>query len=314
MSGYQTSLVKRDEGRELGIIASGEELRLALHGTRQEIRHYLDQVRKDHGRAMELVSADTISAEKGRRRVARLTAEGRIINPSDPGGPGSADEHATTLRAMASEISDLCTPDEGSTLAVHERYLVEFDPDLNPPAVKLTSVSAVRATFTQLIDSYSLRRDSWDFYHRGRDLDFFGHEEFGAILVPDVNSIRMEAISDEGIRQALAARRWPNVQEVSDLVASLRRDTQEPVQAALADRLGALAPWRGSMGELARGIEWAGTLRQLAADIEQISVELARAGITVYRTGRRCGQNRLAEWAVERKKIPSTPSTPSLMP
>jgi hypothetical protein len=307
--------------QELGIVAAGKELELALHGTPAQIHAYLDQVRRDHGRTAELCSADRISAEQNGRRLARLTEEGRILNPSCPGGVGTADEHVGLLRVMAHDIASICLPDEGATLCTHSRWLAEFDVDLSPPAVKLISVPAVREVFTRLLDTM-YPRDRWDFYIRSADLDYFGHPGVD-IPVPNVDPIRLTAVSDEAIRMALASRRWPGVPTSADLLASLREDTQEPAQAALesslADRLRALD----------RGGDFLVTMADLAAELSQrfgVTVspqalqmrvkkgadELVLAGIRVEATNDREPKSRRALYRVRIEIHPSHPSHPSL--
>jgi hypothetical protein len=291
---------------------------LALTGSRAEIHRYLDQVRRDHGRTAELVSADRISAEKNGRELARLVAADRIINHADPSGPGSVDEHVRVLRRMASDISENGDLDYEPTLAVHQRFLVEFDPDLDPPAVKLTTVAGVREVFTRMIDSFS-HRDAWAFYAQTPDLRYFGHEGMD-IPVPNWDPIRMEAVSDEAIRQALAARRWPGVATVADLLASLREDTQEPAQAALmsplVEKLAAVAleaggRWTGTKGRLCELTGHVST-QVLTAELGQLAAELAIRGVTVSKTGHRLPPARSWEWAVEVANRSSTSSTSSI--
>jgi hypothetical protein len=73
-------------------ICTGRDLEMAVHGSRQQIRAYLNEVRALAGRQEELHSADVISAEKGHRRLACLDGEHRVINPGNPGGPGRLDD------------------------------------------------------------------------------------------------------------------------------------------------------------------------------------------------------------------------------
>jgi hypothetical protein len=274
----QSSLIKLPAESQTSLIASGGELDLALRGTRQEIRQYLNEVRASQGRAAMLVSTDLIYAEKKGRQLARLTEEGRILNPSDPGGPGTAAEHVALLRVMAADISYYADASAGPTLCVHQRWLCEFDRSLTPPAVRLASVSGFRECFTRLMDMICEGAD-WDFYYRTKDLNYFGHEEFGEIPMPNWDPVRsLEGISDEGIRQAQAARRWPDVATSADILASLNESAAVEAETAeqraarrLREILAARGTWEVGMGTLAQEIGWPGNVRALASWVERMA-------------------------------------------
>lgn len=322
----QTSLVKVQDQIPKSLIsqvqAQGRELELAVSGTWREISGYLDETRRLHGRTQELVSADRITSTQKIIQLTRLVGEDRILNHNDPSGPGSVDEHVAVLRRMARDISECCLPDEGPTVACHMRYLVELDVDLNPPAVRLTTVPGVREVFARLLDS-CFRKDGWDYYAQTPDLHYFGHDH--DIPVKNWDPIRMESVSDEAIRQALAARRWPDVAEVADLLASLKEDTAAvpgmlppPGPASLADQLRALN--RGGdflitmadlAAELSRRSGMAVNPQGLQMRVRKAAAELALAGVWVGATTDREPKSRRALYRVRIENHPSHPSHPS---
>jgi hypothetical protein len=167
----QKSLVVPEEQ---GIIAQGEELRLARHGTRLEIRRYLDLQREQHGRSAELHSADLISAEKGHIRVNILTVNHALINPGNPGGEGTTAEHVEVIRRIISDVSEASLEETAKYGALYtwKRKLFEFDPDEDPPVREITLPEQLRDTLTRMLaQTFS----TLPYYRRNRDLEFTDH-------------------------------------------------------------------------------------------------------------------------------------------
>ena len=81
------------------------ELGLAIHGSLREIDRYLDRIRDAQGRDAELRAADLITAARKQAELAEMIERGEVLNPSDPGGPGTTAEHVAMLRVMAEQIA-----------------------------------------------------------------------------------------------------------------------------------------------------------------------------------------------------------------
>jgi hypothetical protein len=337
----QKSLVVPEEQ---GIIAQGEELRLALHGTHAEIHAYLDEQRRLHGRSAELHSADIITSERKTREVNQLAAGHQVVNNSDPGGPGRIDEHVAVLREMASYVSSVASPDDGQpVLAQHDRWLVEYDVTLKPPAVRITTAAMLREVLSRQLD-YLHKPDQWPFFYRNADLKYTDHipgtgpqRRMGFSPSPDGTIYYQGKKATAAQLKQLADMFWNepipgNVVSIPDVdpcrmdriseeafqqalsarrwpgvqdIADFADHALESAPRSLAERMAGLAPWRGSKADLARDLGWRESIMRLNAELPSAAAELATLGWVFAATGAKTGPTRAREFVIMELRGPA---------
>lgn len=316
-------------------LVEGAELWLAVHGSHKQIRYYLDEQRRRHGREVELHSADVIAAEKGHRRVATLASQGRLLNGSNPGGAGRLDELVGVLATMAADISEIGDPSDGEPMLVQrDRRLVSYDQSQTPAAVEITTPSQARIFFLQSLVSMH-GSDPWPYFYRNADLRYVSlvpkalpRIDRGFSLTPDGQVFhRGKPATQAQVREYWAPRdpppgvttRVPDADPISDLehfteqsfdaflrgrrfpgvddISVLTRDQEDTLAQRLAALADSAAPqlWRGSKSSLAAALQWGGSVPALNAELRKAIGGLAALGWCLAKAGRG-GQTRAQEF------------------
>jgi hypothetical protein len=133
------------------------------------------------------------------------------------------------------------------------------------------------------------------------------------------DSYRWEEVpyGDEALRVLLEVNVWPAIyaasarKQISLAGPRALPGPRQMIEQCLADKLAALAPWQGSMEDLAAETDWDSGAQKLFYAIEPLTEELAARGVVAWRTGDRCGEQRRQEWAIT--QIETRPLSPPVL-
>jgi hypothetical protein len=243
-----------------------------------------------------------------------------VTNYDDPGGEGSTAQHIAILRAIIGELG------QRGWFAYYRGELVEhnasFDPPTNAIRVAEALTEALDRRMSEAYGSITQVRsmDGWVLNDRNEDYESdhplglwplcrLGAAEtsYGSWNHNGIIPFSPREFPARDVREALLAKRWP--------VAKYEPGSGEGGQPTLADRLKAIAPWRGSASDMAQAIDWDQSPRLLTAEIGRIAFELAAIGLIVAKTGRVTRGSKLAEWEVlSAEKMPTMPTIPTITP
>jgi len=226
---------------------------------------------------------------------------------------GSTAEHIKVLRAIVGELG------EQGWLAVYQRELVEHNPAFEPPTNRISTTEAFREMLdrrmTELWGPITQCRETEGFVFTDRDEDYENAHPFGRwpLGILDrcptsygswgngVRPFSPRDFSNEEIREALLARRWPLRSYEALLRAHGAEQEQLALPPGLADQLATLTrggDWLGTISDLHQALKRAGHVMALVHELTEIRPDLLALGVVMEKTGRRIGRGRQQEWRI----------------
>jgi hypothetical protein len=243
--------------------------------------------------------------EEQERRYDALCEDRIVLNRSDPGGPGSSPEHVAALREIVADLAFVTrewpSPLEGRLFTL-QRVLVEYDPELDPPAVRVTEPAQLR----EMLDRLTLLAHG------------SGPSLYRLTSEGKLEDAPLSAISGDAVRQALRAPRWPEVPALpvrgtANRIAG-RSDVPPPITQLILAVMQPGQEWAGSMTELATLLGWDGTPHALSRALRAAIPALAAKGVLVAPARQKTGPTGRKMWTVSRIPAIEAPQAPRLPP